>query len=849
MSFLTKKRRIIMKKATSVVVALLMMLSFGFAANVTFKVHMEYQVAQGNFNPVTDTVDVIGGFTSGWSTYVQLTDDDHNNVWEGTLTIAEGDYGFKFRINHTWNALSEFYGIDNSDRQITVCSADQVYEYWYNNASATPVIVFKVDMGDQINLGNFNPASDYVDIAGSFNGWKGANHHLTPTGCDDAIWQIMIADSFTVGEAIQFKLRINGSWDAGKCEADPNREYTPVANVQEYSDYWNRYDYNFAVTFEVNMSYQIRLGNFNPTSDYVDIAGTLNGWDGSNQHLTDSDADSIWSITLDSLMVPGDTIQFKFRINGSWDAGKCEADPNREYIVLGGTQTYSVWWNNFDPNFVGSNVQFSVNMNGQINAGLFDPAVNNTVKVKGTFDGWAGTSLTDADADGIYTAVVSVPIGPMQYLFQYVDKDGVTVNESLTQNRMYTVELSSETIVLETVWFDNVEEVTYGSGNITFRVDMTVLQALGFYNRALGDSLQLRGGFNRWGSAADRTIIDMLRQPGAEIYYLTVPYEGYKGDNISYKFFLNLHSGANHSGEDFYEYELPAGWGGGDRYFTWHGMDQDTLMPIQTFQDYVTAGVIPDNDSILVHLRIDMTDALTYEEDAFDPANDRLFFVWEDAWGAVLQGAVAGELSDSSKYEYHNTGENNIWQCSFYINGPAPHAIMYKTRYVKADGATVDEAGPGYSFGRYRTQWLKPNASGVLSREQYLDVVKFSIEGLPLEVEPEPFANGIIYTRIEEEKGSVSKNFRLNQNFPNPFNPTTQIRFAVPERSDATLTIYNALGQMVNKVAFTNLSNGVYSYFWDGKDMRGNNVASGVYLYELRAGDKFRDLKKMVLLK
>ncbi|PIS27278.1 MAG: hypothetical protein COT43_11310, partial [Candidatus Marinimicrobia bacterium CG08_land_8_20_14_0_20_45_22] len=141
------------------------------------------------------------------------------------------------------------------------------------------------------------------------------------------------------------------------------------------------------------------------------------------------------------------------------------------------------------------------------------------------------------------------------------------------------------------------------------------------------------------------------------------------------------------------------------------------------------------------------------------------------------------------------------------------------------------------------------NASGVLPREQYLDVVKFSIEGLPLEVEPEPFANGIIYTRIEEEKGSVSKNFRLNQNFPNPFNPTTQIRFAVPERSDATLTIYNALGQMVNKVAFTNLSNGVYSYFWDGKDMRGNNVASGVYLYELRAGDKFRDLKKMVLLK
>lgn len=829
-------------------IAVLVMLSFSFAANVTFKVNMSYQVDQGNFNPATDTVDVIGSFTDDWATYVQLNDDDEDNIWVATLDIAEGDHEFKFRINHTWDANhSEFWG--GSNRTLSVCSADQEYEYWYNDESATPVIVFKVDMQDQINQGNFDPASDYVDIAGSFNGWDGTNHHLSATACNDAIWQIMIADSFTVDEAIQFKFRINGSWDTAEFPGGDNREYTPVANVQEYSVYWNDYDYNFAVTFEVNMAYQIRQGNFTVGTDYVDIAGSFNGWDGADHHLSDEDADSIYAITLDSLMAPGDTIQFKFRINGSWDTAEFPGGSNREYIVLEGSQTYSCWWNDFDPNFIGSNVQFSVNMNAQIAAGGFNPDSNNVVTVQGTFDGWSGTDLDDSDSDGIYDGIIPVPVGVMQYKFAYIDTVGNEVVENLTQNRRYTVELSEETIILETVWFNDLEELTYGAGSITFRVDMMVLQELGFYDRALGDSLELRGGFNGWGSDEDRTTIDMIRQPGAEIYYLTIPYEGWKGDNEPYKFFLNLHDDAAHAGEDFFEYELPASWGGGNRWFTWAGVDGDTLMPIQTFQDYVTEGIIPEEDSVLVHLRIDMTDALDYEEDAFDPDNDRLFFIWQDAWGAILQDAVAGELSDSVQYEYHATGEDNIWECSFYIHGPAPHAIMYRTRYVKSDGIEVEEQGPGYDYGRYRTQWLKPTSAGALAKEQVLDVVLFSTEGLPLEVEPEPFANGIVYTEIAEDKVPVPSVMKLSQNFPNPFNPTTQIQFSITRTNDVTLTIYNILGQIVTKEVYNNLQIGNYSYIWNSRDMYGNPVASGVYFYELNAGNQFRDVKKMVLMK
>ncbi len=838
-----------MRKIVMAIFAILMMVSFGFAGNVTFKVNMSYEIAQGNLDPASGYVDIAGSF-NGWDgASHHLTDADADSVWDITIDIPEGDIEFKFRLNGDWDT-SEFPG--GSNRTYTVCSVDQVYECWYNDVSVAPVIVFNVDMQDQIDQDNFNPASDYVDIAGSFNGWDGANHHLSANACNDAIWEIIVSEGIEVDDELQFKFRMNGNWDTAEFPSGDNRVYTAVANVQEYSVFWNDFDYNFAVTFEVNMSYQIKTGNMDPSSDYVDIAGSFNGWDGANHHLTDADADSVWEITLDSLMAPGDVIEFKFRINGSWDTSEFPSGgPNRVYIVQDGSQTYSVWYNDFDPNFIGSNVQFSVNMNAQITAGGFDPSINNVVTVQGTFDGWSGTDLEDANSDGIYEGVIAVPVGLMQYKFAYIDTIGSEVAENLTQNRRYTVELSEETIVLETVWFNDLEELTYGAGNITFRVDMTVLQELGFYDRALGDSLELRGGFNGWGSDEDRTTIDMIRQPGAEIYYLTVPFEGWTGDNVPYKFFLNLHDEAVHAGEDFYEYELPASWGGGNRWFTWDGVDGDTLMSVQTFQDYVTEGVIPEDDSVLVHLQIDMTDALSYEEDAFDPANDRLFFIWYDAWGALLQGANSTEIPlDSAKYEYHDTGVDNIWECSFYLTGPAPHAIMYKTSYINtATGVDVEEAGDPYDFGRYRTQWLKPDASGQLVKEQILSTVRFSTEGIALEVEPEPFANGLIYTSIEKDFVALPSRIKLEQNYPNPFNPVTQIKFSIPRSDIVYLTIYNMLGQTVAKVNYDNLQVGNYTYTWNSRDMNGSNVASGIYFYELRVGNQFRDTKKMILLK
>jgi hypothetical protein len=102
---------------------------------------------------------------------------------------------------------------------------------------------------------------------------------------------------------------------------------------------------------------------------------------------------------------------------------------------------------------------------------------------------------------------------------------------------------------------------------------------------------------------------------------------------------------------------------------------------------------------------------------------------------------------------------------------------------------------------------------------------------------------------ITNDDGAIVKEYQLAQNFPNPFNPLTEIKFSIPRSGLVTLSIYNLLGQQIVREVYNDLQIGQYSYIWNGRDMRGNPVASGVYFYELNAGEQFRDIKKMVLMK
>ena len=88
----------------------------------------------------------------------------------------------------------------------------------------------------------------------------------------------------------------------------------------------------------------------------------------------------------------------------------------------------------------------------------------------------------------------------------------------------------------------------------------------------------------------------------------------------------------------------------------------------------------------------------------------------------------------------------------------------------------------------------------------------------------------------------------LEQNFPNPFNPVTKIRFYIQKDEDVTLNIYNIRGQLVKALLNEKLKYGQHEIIWNGDDGNGRNVASGIYFYKLTAGD-FVDVKRMVMMK
>jgi hypothetical protein len=93
--------------------------------------------------------------------------------------------------------------------------------------------------------------------------------------------------------------------------------------------------------------------------------------------------------------------------------------------------------------------------------------------------------------------------------------------------------------------------------------------------------------------------------------------------------------------------------------------------------------------------------------------------------------------------------------------------------------------------------------------------------------------------------------FELEQNSPNPFNPTTDIRYQIPEGSSPvriTLKIFNLLGQEVRTLVDEMQDPGSYTITWDGEDAMGHAVGSGVYFYRLQTGD-FAAVKRMLLMK
>ena len=126
-------------------------------------------------------------------------------------------------------------------------------------------------------------------------------------------------------------------------------------------------------------------------------------------------------------------------------------------------------------------------------------------------------------------------------------------------------------------------------------------------------------------------------------------------------------------------------------------------------------------------------------------------------------------------------------------------------------------------------------------------VAPVSVEDIRLAGADGSLVNVVARTTTSDVK-VIPGEFALQQNFPNPFNPSTEIRYDLPDEGFVNLVIYNMVGQKVRTLRSETMQPGYHSMVWDGRNDVGSQVATGMYFYSIHTGS-FQATKKMLFLK
>tara|TARA_Y100001960_G_C14486833_1_gene734671 strand:- start:145 stop:864 length:720 start_codon:yes stop_codon:yes gene_type:complete len=138
---------------------------------------------------------------------------------------------------------------------------------------------------------------------------------------------------------------------------------------------------------------------------------------------------------------------------------------------------------------------------------------------------------------------------------------------------------------------------------------------------------------------------------------------------------------------------------------------------------------------------------------------------------------------------------------------------------------------------------------GILGKLDYIGNIH-SVEGIFSEINNSDFP--FIYDPCEECPGQLEAeypiNFTLNQNYPNPFNPITTIEFVLENNESVTLEIFDIKGRKINTLISGFYLSGSYNVKWYGVNDKGDNVPSGIYIYQLSTSKNILS-NKMTLLR
>ncbi|MFO7895610.1 MAG: C25 family cysteine peptidase, partial [Candidatus Cloacimonadales bacterium] len=181
-------------------------------------------------------------------------------------------------------------------------------------------------------------------------------------------------------------------------------------------------------------------------------------------------------------------------------------------------------------------------------------------------------------------------------------------------------------------------------------------------------------------------------------------------------------------------------------------------------------------------------------------------------------------------------------------NAPATREVVVGTNKKTGAKETVTRDLLGYNI--YRDGHLAAEVSSSITTYSEIDIpggiYEYFVTALYSEGESLP--SNTATTEQTSADDIIPLSTELQGNYPNPFNPTTNISFSLHQASKVSLEIYNIKGQKVKNLVEREFAAGRHSVVWNGKDNNGRSVASGVYFYRMRA-ESFSALQKMMLIK
>ena len=377
------------------------------------------------------------------------------------------------------------------------------------------------------------------------------------------------------------------------------------------------------------------------------------------------------------------------------------------------------------------------------------------------------------------------------------------------------------------------------TGNVTFRVDMRPLTNIGWFLPAV-DTLQVRGEFNSW--LGDR----MTLSPITGLWNATIPYSGEALQEYKYKYFVKLDVNTASSRfpnwffvADAVQYEqLYSLGGGGVRAFTLPASSANITVGPYFFSEILADNtMLSTSDTCRVTLSVNMGPATRYI-DPFIPATDAVYVSWSDYAWALNQSANQGNFPVQQRLA-RNGPTDSVWSVSFRVKGKTHSGMMYVYQFRHAVGGGITEGGGGGVLNPYRVRYI-PRVAPNSFPATYIAPLDSWQKDPPMPVEP---PQGTESVGEDMDNRAIPREMVLHQNFPNPFNPSTRIRYSFPRSSHVALRIFNVIGQQVAELVNENQVRGNYIATFEA-----NHLASGVYLYRLDAGE-YSQTKKMLLVR